>query len=192
MSSLLSSRQATNLRFLFMLLVSLNSLTSLAQEQSLLVNNYKLDSGDTIRITIFEDETMTLETRLDETGLITYKYIAQPISVNGMSVQQLKEFIYDELTRAPAAFVAPTIQVTILEYRPFFIDGAVNNPGGYPYQPGLNVSRAITLAGGMTDVGDEDDIYVVRASNPEQGKIAVSLTDKVFPGDQISVEESVF
>ena len=163
-----------------------------AQEQSLVVSNYKLDSGDTIRISIFEDETMTLETRLDETGTINYKYISQPIKLIGMTVNQLKEFIYDELTRSPAAFINPTIQITIVEYRPFFIDGAVNSPGGYPYQPGLNISRAITLAGGMTDVGDEDDIYVIRATNPQQGKIAVSLTDKVSPGDQISVEESVF
>lgn len=174
------------------LLVFVNLQITTAQEQSLLVSNYKLGSGDTIRITIFEDESMTLETRLDETGTINYKYISEPINLIGMTVNQLKEFIYEELTRAPAAFIDPTIQITIVEYRPFFVDGAVNSPGGYPYQPGLNVSRAITLAGGMTEVGDEDEIFVIRATNPQQGKIAVSLTDKVFPGDQISVEESVF
>ncbi len=164
----------------------------IAEERSLLVSNYRLDSGDSIRISIFEDSSMTLETRLDETGTITYKYVSKPIRLIGMTVEQLKNYLYEELTRDPAAFIDPTIQITITEYRPFFIDGAVSEPGGYPYQPGLNVSRAITLAGGLTEVGDEDDIYVIRASNPQQGKIAVSLTDKVFPGDQITVEESVF
>ena len=178
------------IRLCFLLLFS--NQVSIAEEQSLSVSNYKLDSGDTIRISIFEDETMTLETRLDESGTINYKYIAKPIELIGMTVKQLKDYLYEELTRTPAAFIDPTIQITIIEYRPFFIDGAVNEPGGYPYQPGLNISRAITLAGGMTEVGDEDEIFVIRATNPQQGKIAVKLTDKVFPGDQISIEESVF
>jgi len=175
-----------------LILLTINHRDTMAAEQSLLLSNYRLGSGDTIRISIFEDETMTLETRLDEAGTINYKYIAEPIKLIGMSIKQLEELLFEELTRAPAAFIEPTIQITIVEYRPFFIDGAVNNPGGYPYQPGLNVSRAITLAGGLTDVGDEDDIYVIRARNPEAGKVAVALTDKVFPGDQISVDESVF
>ena len=181
-----------NIIVCLLIILSLNTNLTVAAEQSLLVSNYKLDSGDTIRISIFEDETMTLETRLDEVGTINYKYIDKPIKLIGMSVKQLEKFIYEELTRAPAAFIDPTIQINIVEYRPFFIDGAVNNPGGYPYQPGLNVSRAITLAGGLTIAGDEDDIFVIRATNPQQGKIEVSLTDRVFPGDQISVEESVF
>ena len=181
-----------NIIVCLLIILSLNTNLTVAAEHSLLVSNYKLDSGDTIRISIFEDETMTLETRLDEVGTINYKYIDKPIKLIGMSVKQLEKFIFDELTKAPAAFINPTIQITIVEYRPFFIDGAVNNPGGYPYQPGLNVSRAITLAGGLTPAGDEDDIFVIRATNPQQGKIEVSLTDRVFPGDQISVEESVF
>ena len=175
-----------------LLLSVLSPMKLVAQEQSLLVSNYKLDSGDTLRITIFEDETMTLETRLDETGTINYKYVEKPIRLIGMTVQQLKDFLYEELTRTPAAFIDPTIQITIVEYRPFFIDGAVNTPGGYPYQPGLNVSRAITLAGGMTERGADDKVVVIRASNPQQGEIDVKLTDKIFPGDQVTVKESIF
>ena len=152
--------------------------------------NYLLDSGDTIRISIFGEDDMLLETKLDESGLITYPYFDDPITVKGLSVKQLENYLVKGLV--PDVFINPSIQITVVEYRPFFINGEVNDAGGYPYQPGLNVSKAITLAGGMTERASESNIFIIRANDPDQQRIKVSLSDKISPGDIVTVEESFF
>jgi polysaccharide export outer membrane protein len=158
-------------------------------EESLVISNYKLDSGDTIRITIFGEDDMLLETRLDDTGVINYQFLDE-IQVKGMSVKQLEQYITNGLK--PDYYVNPVVQVTVLEYRPFFINGAVNNPGSYPYQPGLNISKAITLAGGLTERGSEGNIEVIRATDSTETALDVKMNDKVFPGDLITVGEGFF
>lgn len=152
--------------------------------------NYRLDSGDTIRISIFGEDDMLLETKLDESGLITYPYFEEPIVVKGLSIKQLEQYLVNGLV--PDVFINPSIQITVVEYRPFFINGEVNNAGGYPYQPGLNVSKAITLAGGLTERASESSIYVIRATDPNENRIKLTLNDKVFAGDILTIEESFF
>jgi polysaccharide export outer membrane protein/exopolysaccharide production protein ExoF len=43
----------------------------------------------------------------------------------------------------------PRVAVEVSQYRPFYITGAIATPGAYPYQPGLTVLRAISIAGGL-------------------------------------------
>jgi len=176
--------------FLSCLLLLFVSSSLIVADDSLVVSNYKLDSGDSIRISIFGEEDMLLETKLDDSGLITYPYIEQPIKISGMSVKQLEEFLLQRLK--PDVFINPSIQISVMEYRPFFVNGQVNSPGGYPFQPGLNVSKAITLAGGLTERASESNIYVVRATDASESKIKVQLNDKIFPGDVLSIDESFF
>jgi len=38
--------------------------------------------------------------------------------------------------------VNPKVSVQIDEYRPFYVNGMVEKPGGYPFQPGLTVRKA--------------------------------------------------
>ena len=51
-------------------------------------------------------------------------------------------------TLDPAGMTAPLLPVTVsvIAYREFYISGEVRKPGGYPYQPGLTLNRAIALA----------------------------------------------
>ena len=39
--------------------------------------------------------------------------------------------------------IDPQVSVSIVSYRPFFIHGQVNVPGGYPYQPDLTLDKAL-------------------------------------------------
>jgi polysaccharide export outer membrane protein/exopolysaccharide production protein ExoF len=48
----------------------------------------------------------------------------------------------------------PKVAVEVAEYRPFFIVGAVAKPGAYPYQPGLTILRALSIAGGLPRLGE--------------------------------------
>jgi protein involved in polysaccharide export with SLBB domain len=84
------------------------------------------------------------------------------------------------------------VSVTVLEYRPFFIDGAVNRPGGYPYQPGLSVNKAAALAGGYTERASRDKIIIVRNVSGVETTIEALVSDTILPGDIVTVQERFF
>ena len=48
----------------------------------------------------------------------------------------------------------PDASVELAEFRPVFISGDVQTPGGYPYAPDLTVLKAVSLAGGIRRAAD--------------------------------------
>ena len=87
--------------------------------------------------------------------------------------------------------VNPQVGVEILNYRPFYIIGEVNNPGSYQYVSGMTVINAVALAGGFTYRADQDDIIINRGGS--QGpKVEALLDTEVLPGDIINVTERFF
>ena len=43
--------------------------------------------------------------------------------------------------------------MAITEYRKFFVSGEVKSPGGFSFEPGLTLEKAIALSGGFTGKG---------------------------------------
>jgi polysaccharide export outer membrane protein len=82
--------------------------------------------------------------------------------------------------------------VNIDEYRPFFVQGQVARPGAYPYQPGLNVIKAVTIAGGFRERASLQKIFVVRDGDRSSSPVKADLQTTVGPGDMVSIEESFF
>ena len=86
--------------------------------------------------------------------------------------------------------VNPEVTVSIREYRPFFLHGEVQQPGGIAYQPGLTLQKAIALAGGFTERAARKKIMVIRAGDGVERPIR--LNDPVKAGDVITVYQSFF
>lgn len=84
------------------------------------------------------------------------------------------------------------MSVTIEEYRPFYINGMVDKPGGYPFQPGLTVLKASSLAGGFKERASFSKITIIRESDPKAGPQKADINTPVHPGDTIFIEESFF
>ena len=59
-------------------------------------------------------------------------------------------------------------------------------------QGNVTVDQAIALGGGFTQRGSHSRIDVIRASDPQHKPARVELTDPVFPGDIITVKQSIF
>ena len=68
----------------------------------------------------------------------------------------------------------------------------VERPGGYPFQPGLNVRKAVSLAGGFKERASLNKVFVVREGDPAQKPQKVDVNAEIGPGDTITVEESFF
>ncbi len=74
----------------------------------------------------------------------------------------------------------------------FFVTGEVKNPGRYTLEDGLTVLKAITLAGGFTEVAAKGRVKIIRKINGERKVFKVKMDTLVKPGDTILVPESIF
>jgi polysaccharide export outer membrane protein len=72
------------------------------------------------------------------------------------------------------------------------MNGMVKSPGAFPYQPGLTVRKAVSLAGGLQDRASMRKMFVIRGDDSAQKSEKVDMETRVFPGDVITIEESFF
>lgn len=165
------------------------SLVTNVKAQTVEFSQYTLGSGDTVSISVYGQEDLSLETRLTDIGVINYPYLGE-ISVLGMTVSGLESFIYEGLKGD--YLINPSVSVSIIEYRPFFINGEVNDPGGYPYQPGLTVDKAAALAGGYTERASKTKIFIDRSINGKQVTLSADRYMQILPGDIVNIEQSFF
>ena len=175
------------LRFICLLFLFLNVQISVAEEVS--GDDYLLDTGDMIRIQVYDEEDMYLEARVSDRGTISYPFLGE-IKVVGFPPDHIEKYITAKLKGD--YFVNPKVSVDILEYREFYVNGEVEEPGGFPYQPGLTVRKAISLAGGFKERASKEKIFVIPENTADYKPIQTSLEARVKPGDIITVEESFF
>ncbi len=174
-------------RFLLVSFLSANVLFA-AENQSL--SSYRLGSGDTLTIRVLgEDDLKREKVRLSDAGTISFPILGE-LKVLGITVGELETVITNGLKGR--YLLNPTVTVTIDEYRPFFINGMVQKPGGYPFIPGLTVSKAVALAGGFKERASQQKIFVIGDDDPSNTPRRVTLNSAIRPGDIITVEESFF
>lgn len=152
---------------------------------------YTLGSGDEIKITVFGQDDLTVETRLSNIGIIRYPFLGD-IELVGKTVNEVEQLI--DLGLRGDYLIDPSVSVTVVEYRPFFINGEVNKPGGYPYQPGLTIDKAAALAGGYTQRADKNDgkFLVRRTVKGSEVNLELNSTSIVMPGDILTVKPTFF
>jgi polysaccharide biosynthesis/export protein VpsN len=151
---------------------------------------YRLGVGDLISVRVFgEDDLSRDKVRVTDAGTVAYPILGE-IKVLGRTVGELEKMVADGLRGR--YLVNPRVTVTIDEYRQFFIDGQVGKTGGYPYQPGLNVAKAISLAGGLRERASVNKMYIIREGDKPQNRIKVDMSTEVRPGDILTIEESFF
>ena len=163
---------------------------ALAQSGADSLSRYQLGSGDVISITVFGEEDLKLQKmRLTDAGTISYPVLGE-LKILGLTVGELEKVITDGLKGR--YLVNPRVSVSVDEYRPFFINGQVERGGGYPFQPGLTVRKAVTLAGGFKERASKEKIFIIRDKERNVKPVKVDLDTPVHPGDIITVEESFF
>jgi protein involved in polysaccharide export with SLBB domain len=169
---------------------ALLAIDACAQSKADAVSTYRLNSGDVISIHVFgEDDFSREKIRLTDAGTVSFPFLGE-IPMLGYTVGEIEKLVTDRLKGR--YLVNPRVSVWIDEYRSFFVNGMVEKPGAYPFQPGLNVRKAISIAGGFKERASVNKIFIVRDKDPVHQLAKVDLNSEVGPGDTITVEESFF
>ena len=159
-----------------------------AQATRLAAPAYTMDSGDRLRVVVFRHEDLSGEFEVDGTGTFSMPLIGNVDAV-GLTARQLEERIAERLR--DGYLVDPQVSIEVLNYRPFFILGEVNQAGQYPYASGMTVLNAVALAGGFTFRAKEDGITVQRGGS-NAPEVVVTPDTPVLPGDIVRVPERFF
>jgi len=175
------------LHVLFCLTVALAASAAFAENTSA---NYRIGPGDLLSVVVFGEEDLSLkEVRVRTSGSVSFPLLGE-IKVEGLTAQELEDHLTNLLR--DGFLRKPEVNVSILKYRMFYVHGAVKQPGGYSYEDGLTVQRAIALAGGFTERASKGKIDLAREEDPDKPLKSVGLNAQVNPGDIVFVGESLF
>jgi protein involved in polysaccharide export with SLBB domain len=153
-------------------------------------SDYRLGAGDIISITVFDEKDLSLDkVKLGDAGTVSYPMLGE-IKVKGLTVQELQQKVTGGLKGT--YLVDPKVTVSVDQYRDVFVNGQVNRPGNYPYQPGLTVRQAVSIAGGYKDRANQDTVGIVHEDRDSAAAVKGRPDTPVEPGDTITVEESFF
>lgn len=150
---------------------------------------YVLDAGDRVRITVFEQESLTNIYSVDQAGYIAFPLIGS-VPARGHSLKQIEKQVAGKLRNGYLR--DPDVSVEIDRYRPVFIMGEVGAPGQYSYVPGMTVQKAVAAAGGFTPRANQTNVDITREINGEVMTGRVVTSDPLLPGDTIYVRERLF
>ena len=148
---------------------------------------YALGAGDEIAISVYREDDLSMTLQLDESGVFNYPYLGK-IRAIGQTVSQLEQALTTGLLED--ILVNPSVNVSIVTYRNFYIGGEVNSPGGYEYHPGLNIQQAITVAGGPTEWASKSKFQIIREGESQPRN--ADNTTPVRPGDTVTILEGIF
>ena len=151
--------------------------------------SYVLATGDIIHIRVYDEDDLSMRLAVPADGTVRYAFVGD-FQLTGKTVDQVEQEITQRLLGD--YLVNPQVSVSMAEFRDFFIQGAVVRTGGIPWQPGLTVRTALTLAGGLIERASKSKWYLVPEGGGENDRRKVSEDDLVSPGDTLIIEESFF
>ena len=90
--------------------------------------------------------------------------------------------------RAQNVMLADGDTIFVPKAETFFVTGYVKNGGPFLHEAGMTVSKAISMAGGISEKGSRGRIRITRVIDGKQVVIKdVKLDDPVLPGDSVEV-----
>lgn len=150
---------------------------------------YTIGAGDTLRITVFNEPDMSGEFTVEDDDIIALPLVGS-VDATGKTLRDFERHLTAQLD---GRFLKdPKVSVEVINYRPFYILGQVNNPGQYQYTPGLDIINAVAVAGGFTTRANENVIFIKKFGESEENLFRLSNSIKVLPGDTLRIAPRYF
>ncbi len=161
--------------YVFALMLTLFAAFSAMNANSQDKLDYPLGPGDSIRIQVYQNPDLTIETRVSERGSITYPLIGA-VELGGLSIAAGEKKIATALKEG--GFVQqPQVNIALVQVRGNQVGvlGQVNRPGRFPLETfNTRVSDMLAAAGGATAMGDDAAIVTgMRNGQPFRKEIDI-------------------
>ena len=145
--------------------------------------DYPLASGDTIRVQVFQNPDLTIETRVGEGGTITYPLIGS-VAIGGLPLAAAEKRIADALQQG-GFLQKPQVTIALLQVRGNQVSvlGQVARPGRFPLETAnTRLTDMLANAGGATPNGD-DVAIVTGVRNGQPFRLQVDIPS-IFLGER--------
>lgn len=140
--------------------------------------NYILGPGDMLKISVYNNPDLTLETRVTETGTISFPLLGE-VALGGITASAAEKKLANLLESG--GFVRQAqINILVMQFQSKTVSilGSVFKPGRYSLDRSMNLTEVLALAGGALPDGS-DLISVIGKS----GKVEYDLRNIVKKGD---------
>lgn len=183
-----------------MLLLSLTMFGAHAQDIAPRAQDAALGPGDVLKITVFNQPDMTTETRVSDSGKITFPLIGV-VQVGGLSTADA-EMKIAQLLKNGKFILNPqvSINITSMQSQQVSVLGQVTKPGRYALEGKRTLADMLAIAGGVAiDGGDEVTLIRNRdgkttRQNIDLGNIVRSTDAQINPemmaGDVLYVDRA--
>ena len=135
----------------------------------------KLGSGDSIRIQVFQNPELALETRITETGSISYPLIGS-VKLAGLTISEAEKTIGQAL-QSGGFMRQPQVTIVLVQARRKQVSvlGAVGRPGQFPLEASNTyLSDILAIAGGISTAGS-DTVIVTGQRDGKPLRIEIDL-----------------
>ncbi len=149
---------------------------------------YRLGAGDKLLVTVEGVKDHSGKFDINGNGNVSMPFVGN-VKAAGLT---LKEFSASVTSSLKKYVRNPQVRVSVLNYRPFYIQGEVKQGGQYDYSDGLDVRRAVAIAGGYTYRAKKGHVFIQRANETKEKKYSLSRPVLVRPGDNIRIPERFF
>lgn len=122
--------------------------------------DHPLGAGDALRIQVFQNPDLTIETQISENGTITYPLIGA-VEIGGLSVAAAENKIAAALQDG-GFILRPQVNITLVTLRSNQVSvlGQVGRPGRFPLETLTRVGDMLAIAGGATANGDDFAVVI--------------------------------
>jgi len=147
------------------------------------VDQTRIGAGDTVRITVYQSPDLSLETRVNENGAISYPLLGR-VQLAGLTVNAAEAHLASELKRRD--FVKdPQVIIVVTQVRANQVNvlGQVGRPGRYPLDlAGMRMTEVLALAGGVVSAAGSDTIVLTGKRDGRPFRHEVDLPRLFAPG----------
>lgn len=141
---------------------------ALAQQAQQGQPEYQIGPGDSIRVVVFQNPDLTVETRVTENGTISYPLVGS-VRIGGLTIPAAEQAVARAL-EAGRFIERPQVNIVLVQNRGNQVSvlGAVGRPGRFPLETfNTRLSEMIAIAGGIAAGGAD----VVLITGTREGKV---------------------
>lgn len=141
-----------------------------------------LGPSDVLKISVYGNPDLSLETRVSQTGSITFPLVGE-VKVGGLATSAAEKEIAGLLVSG-GFVLKPQVNILVTSRQSQLVSvlGQVAKPGRYPIDGKYSLIDILALAGGVVPDGG-DMVYLIRNRNGKSKKEAIDLIEMVRSGD---------